>query len=192
MSIFAKIVSAVSLNESQAAREDARSQARAAARPGDWLAMALVHHVQLEGAFADLKQTTGYDARVAAHQSLAILLTGHANAEESVLYPALAQIGENGQATMAYIEQANAKMEMAELANLDPMSPDFLAKLEQIRAAVVHHMYEEEGTWFLELKETLPEHTQARLSQRFQEEFERYVGTDRASLGRRRVSRSGT
>ena len=33
------------------------------------------------------------------------------------------------------------------------MSQDYLDKLEHIRGAVAHHVYEEEGTWFLELKE---------------------------------------
>jgi len=146
MSIFDKVVAAVTPPESQEARQGARLKARVAARPGDWLSMVLNQHVQLEAAFTALKATGEAAARVAAQKSLAILLTGHANAEESVLYPALAQANKKGHATMAYTEQATAKMEMAELANLDPMSQSYLDKLEHIRGAVTHHMYEEEGT----------------------------------------------
>ncbi|MGA2779901.1 MAG: hemerythrin domain-containing protein [Steroidobacteraceae bacterium] len=192
MFLFNRIIAAVTPEESQSARQEARSKARAAAKPADWLSMALSHHMQLEAAFAELQNGNGYAARIAAHKSLAILLTGHAIAEESVLYPALAQIDELDHATTAYIEQATAKMEMAELASLDPMSPDFLAKLDHIRGAVFHHMYEEEGTWFLELKDKLSEPAQAKLSQQFQEEFERYAGTDQAWVATRRMSRAGT
>jgi len=71
------------------------------------------------------------------------------------------------------------------------MSQSYLDKLELIRSAVTHHMYEEEGTWFLELKEKLPHTAQAKLTERFREEFERYVGTDQAVVETRRVSRAG-
>jgi hypothetical protein len=52
----------------------------------------------------------------------------------------------------AYAEQAAIKTQMAFLEGMAPMTRDFLDKLEQIRNAVAHHMYGEEGTWFLELK----------------------------------------
>lgn len=57
-----------------------------------------------------------------------------------------------------------------------PLSRDYFDKLEHIRGAVAHHVYEEEGTWFLELKEKAPSGEQARLSQRYEEEFTRYAG----------------
>lgn len=91
MSIFDKVVAAVTPLDNQEARQGARLNARVAARPGDWLSMVLDHHGQLEAAFTALKATGEAGARIAAQKSLAILLTGHANAEESVLYPALAQ-----------------------------------------------------------------------------------------------------
>jgi len=56
------------------------------------------------------------------------------------------------------------------------MSESYFDKLEHIRATVAHHVYEEEGTWFLELKEKVPSGEQERLSQRYKEEFLRYVG----------------
>jgi hypothetical protein len=79
---------------------------------------------------------------------------------------------------MAYTEQAGAKINMAILETLDPMSQDYLDKLEHIRGAVAHHVYEEEGTWFIEIKEKVSAADQAKLTQRFKEEFERYVGSD--------------
>jgi len=93
---------------------------------------------------------------------------------------------EKGHATMAYTEQAAAKTQMALLENLAPMSQDYLDKLEHIRGAVAHHVYEEEGTWFLELKEKVPASDQAKLTLRYQQEFERYVGSDDTFVEARR------
>ena len=45
-----------------------------------------------------------------------------------------------------------------------------------IRGAVAHHMYEEEGNWFLELREKASIEVQEKLDQKFREEFERYIG----------------
>jgi hemerythrin superfamily protein len=162
MSLFDKAVAAVTPPESQEARNKAREKAYAAAGPGDWLSLVLDHHLQLESAFAAVKAAGDANSRMAAQKKLGVTLTGHAIAEEAVLYPALAQADEKGHANMGYTEQVAVKMQMAALETLDPMSEDYLDKLEHIRGAVAHHMYEEEGTWFPELKD--------------KEEFDRYVG----------------
>jgi hypothetical protein len=106
------------------------------------------------------------------------LLTGHSIAEEAVLYPAIARAGEKGHATMAYTEQSAAKMQMAALEDMDPMSQDYLDKLGHLEGAVKHHVYEEEETWFIELKEKAPAADQPRITDRFKEQFERYMGVD--------------
>ena len=77
---------------------------------------------------------------------------------------------------MGYTEQVMVKMQMAELENLDPMSQDWMDKLEHIEGAVRHHMFEEEGTWFLELKDKGV--NQEKLGMRFAEEYDRYVGDE--------------
>jgi hypothetical protein len=125
---------------------------------------------------------------VAAQKTLAVILTGHSNAEESVLYPALADADEKSHATMAYAEQAAAKTQMALLEKLPPMSQDYLDKLEHIRGAVAHHVYEEEGTWFIELKEKAPAGEQTKLAHRYAEEFNRYVGEDDPLVRTRRLA----
>jgi len=67
---------------------------------------------------------------------------------------------------------------MAELERIAPMTDEFLEKLEAIRKAVAHHVYEEEGTWFVELAAKLSVPDQDRLEERYESEFERYTGTD--------------
>jgi hypothetical protein len=181
MSMIDKVMAAVTPAESEEARGEARRRAQAAAVCGDWLALVLEHHRRLEAAFAAVKNARSAIDRRLAQKRLGVLLTGHAIAEESVLYPSLALHGEKGPADTAYSEQATAKTEMAALEVLDPMSQEYLDKLEQIRAAVAHHMYEEEGSWFLELKESVPLLEQKKLTERYTEEFNRYMGHELAA-----------
>jgi hemerythrin superfamily protein len=192
MSILDKVVAAVTPPESEEARREARSRARAASSgSADWLGMALDQHEQIEAAFAAVRSADVAE-RPQALKQLAVLLTGHSNAEESVLYPAMAKADEKGHAMLAYNEQATAKIQMALLDDLPPMSQEFLDKLEHIRGAVVHHMYSEEDTWFQELRQAMPSADQGKLSERFQEEFDRYVGEDMSWDEAPRMSRSGT
>jgi hypothetical protein len=175
MSLLDKFVAAVTPPEGEQARVEARAKARAAAGTDDWLAMILDHHVRIEDAFAAVKTAQSLAMRRAALRSLALILTGHSNAEESVIYPALVRAGHKAHAMAGYTEQAGAKANMGMLEFLDPMTEDFTDKLEHIRGAVAHHMYEEENDRFLDLKK-LPLQDQQQLTERFREEFERYVG----------------
>jgi len=183
MSIIDKVVSAVTPSESPQQREEARAKARQAATRGDWLSMVLDHHLQIEAAFAAVESARDAHSRTAAQKRLALILTGHANAEESVLYPSLARADGKGHATTAYGEQAEAKMGMAELETLAPMGGEYLEKLRHIQTAVLHHVYEEESSSFIALHEELSKSEQAKLTQRYREEFERYMGTDESALG---------
>jgi hypothetical protein len=173
-----KVVAAVTPPESEEKRQAARKKARAVAGQNDWLALVLQHHEQIEGAFAAVKAAQDAPTRLAAHRELALLLTGHANAEESVIYPAMVYSGHKSHAMTGYTEQAGAKANMGELEYLDPMSQDYLDKLEHVRGAVAHHMYEEESDRFLDLKQELKAPDQDRLTRRFKEEFDRYMGSD--------------
>ncbi|MFZ0500210.1 MAG: hemerythrin domain-containing protein [Steroidobacteraceae bacterium] len=177
MSFVDKVVAAVTPPESAQSRLKARAKARAAAGSNDWLALILDHHVGIEDAFAAVGSAQGAAARTHALKSLALIMTGHSNAEEAVIYPALVRAGHKSDAMSSYAEQADAKANMGELEYLDVESADFLHKLEHIHGAVAHHMYEEESDRFLDLKE-LPIEAQNRLTRRYQQEFERYMGNE--------------
>lgn len=178
MSVIDKVVAAVTPPETEEQRREARRKANAAAQPGDWLSQILEHHLRIEAAFAATKSAPGAAERKTALKELALVLTGHSNAEESVIYPALADGGEKTHAAMGYEEQSMVKIQMALLEKLDPMSQEFIDKLEHIEGAVKHHMYAEEGNWLLDLKEKLPILDQSRLTQRYTEEYQRYVGRE--------------
>ena len=174
MSLIDKVVGAVTPPESEEKRREARAKAQSMARGDDWLGIILDHHQQIEAAFGAVKVAREAGDRLAALRQLALLLTGHSNAEESVIYPALVRFGHKSHGMAGYAEQAGAKANLGELEYMDPMSEEFTDKLEHVRGAVLHHMYEEESDRFLDLKD-IPAGDQQRLTQRFKEEFERYM-----------------
>ena len=176
MSVLDKVIAAVTPPESEKDRAQARAKAFAAAEPGDWLSLILDHHVELEEALAAVQSTTDVDERDIAFKEFAGLLTGHAIAEEGVIYPSLSANAETGHADMGYSEQAMVKIQMAALEKLDPMSVEFEDKLEHVKGALAHHMYEEENNWFLDLKQKASAEDQETMTARYAEEFDRYMG----------------
>jgi hemerythrin superfamily protein len=178
MSIVDKVVAAVTPPETAADRVKARAQAAASTEPGDWLSLVLEHHGELEEALTAVEEATEEDERMMAFKAFAILLTGHSIAEEGVIYPALSAASQTAHADTGYSEQAMVKMQMAALEKLDPMGKEFVDKLEYVKGALLHHMYEEEGNWFPELKQKASPEDQAMMCERYAEEFDRYVGDE--------------
>lgn len=176
MSFLDKVVAALTPPETDETRWEARANARSLAAPGDWLDQILDHHDAIEEAFAAVKGAPDAQAQRRAQKQLALILTGHSYAEEAVLYPALADKGHKAHAGLGYEEQAAAKVQMALLEKLEPLSKDYFEKLEHIRGAVTHHMYQEESSWFLDLKEEVPADEQEMLTERYAEEVQRYLG----------------
>jgi hemerythrin superfamily protein len=189
MSLIDKALGAITPPESEDARAEATRKARAASDGNDWLALALDHHDQIRAAFETCRTATGSGPRTLAMKALAHILNGHAYAEEVVLYPAMAKAGEKGHAGMAYGEQTTAKMQMAELERIDAASDAWADKLEHIRGAVLHHIYEEEKIWFPELKRDYDD--QIFLTQRFREEFARLQPAEKVA-GERRTFEADT
>jgi hemerythrin superfamily protein len=177
MSFLDRIAAAVMPPESEEDRANARRSAEALARDGDWLALALDHHRRIESCFGLAANAATAAEKLSAFKQLAMVLNAHAAAEEVILYPAMTENGEKSHATMAYEEQSITKVQMARLEKLDPMSTEWREKLEHIKGAVLHHMYEEEGTWFPELRRSIPTGDDAMLTRRFREEFVKFSGS---------------
>lgn len=181
MSLVDKIAAAVMPPESDRDRETARTISMALTSEGDWLALVVSHHRCIEAGFA-AALAAGRDERLDALKQLSVLLGGHANAEESVIYPLLSVDETASGAAMAYDEQAAMKIELAALERIDPSSPAWSEKLRHIQGAVLHHVYEEEGSWFPRLQQSLLAVDRMELTRRYAEEFERHVG-EPARLG---------
>jgi hypothetical protein len=178
MSILDKALAAVTPPESEKDRAEATRNARAVASSGDWLSLALDHHDMIRAAFEACRRARDPVDRGETLQRLGRVLIGHAQAEEVVLYPALDRAGERGDAGRAYGEQVGAKVHLAEIDRLEPTSDNWREKIEHLRTAVLHHIYQEESDWFLKLKEEA-EDDPVWLADRFREEFERYAGSIR-------------
>lgn len=176
MSAIDKIIAAVTPAESDEDRAEARARATDASEPDDWLSLILDHHIELEDALIAVEEAVDLEERTDAFKEFAILLVGHAIAEEVVIYPALSMDASAGHADTGYSEQAVVKMQMGALERLDPLSEEFEDKLEEVKVALQHHMYEEEGNWFLDLKQKATAEDQATMTARYAEEFDRYVG----------------
>jgi hemerythrin superfamily protein len=180
MSILDKIIAAVTPPESDEDRREATEKAQQYVARAPWLADVLDHHRQIDAAFAAVKTGASASDRRAALKQLGELLTAHSIAEENIIYPALSDQGENGHATMAYTEQAAAKMQLGLLERMDPMSEDFIDKFGHLEGAVKHHVYQEESHWFPELVKAADGADHQQIATRYSEEFNRYMngGTD--------------
>jgi hemerythrin superfamily protein len=178
MGLFDKILDAVTPLESEEKRKEAHEKARSVAEPGDWLSVILDHHEAIEAAFAGLKAADGRDDRKRALKRLGTLLNGHSMAEEATVYPAVADADSKLSAETAYTEQVAAKMQLAALELLDPISQEFLEKLGHLEGAVLHHVYKEESEWFPDLKRKADRALQAHVKERYLEEYGRYMGGD--------------
>jgi hemerythrin superfamily protein len=176
MSIIDKVVAAVTPPESEEARIEARAKAERLARPGDWLSQILDHHRGIQAQLVAVKNAATAAERVVAQKQLAVLLAGHAIAEEMAIYPAMAGENQPGHAEIAYQEQSAAKMELGLLEKLDPLSEDYLDKLKHIEGAVTHHIYAEESTWFPQLVEASSPAEHEAITARYSEEYDRYIG----------------
>ena len=177
MSVFDKVVAAVTPEPSETDRAEVRAKARAMSGGSGWLSSVLDHHQEVEAAFEAVRVATSATGQRAAQKTLAVLLTGHSIAEEAVLYPAMALSDQKGHSTAAYTEQSAAKVQTAALDDLEPLSQDYMDKLEHLRAAVAHHVYEEESKWFPELRAVEDSALQGKLTRRYTEEYQRYVGS---------------
>ena len=178
MTLYDKVTAAVTSLATSSPRRASRARSLALAPQCAWLADVLQHHIAIEQAFAGVRAAPDAEQRRAAQRWLALLLTGHSMAEEAVLYPAMALADQKLHSTSAYAEQGGAKVGMATLETLDPMSQDYLDALEHVRDAVARHVHEEEDNWYPVLARQGGAAEMARLSRRYQEEFRRYMGSD--------------
>ena len=108
MSLLDKIMAKVTPPESDQDRAEARAKAEQLSREHGWLAMVIDHHRRIEVAFQSARGGADAASRRQAFKTLALMLTGHSLAEETVLYPALAEHREKSHAAMSFDEHASS------------------------------------------------------------------------------------
>lgn len=176
MSFLDRIAAAVTPAASDEQRAEARRKVEGLANGEDWLRMIVDQHKRIEGLFEEAKLAQGASARAQAVKQLATELTGHATAEEAVVYPIVAEDSGKTHAGMAYEEHAMTKIQLAKLEKMDPLTPEWDEKLEHIRSAVAQHIYQEEDSWLPDLVENTSAQNKTLLNHRYAEEYGRYCG----------------
>lgn len=177
MSFLDRIAAAVTPAATDEQRAEARQTIEQMTPGEDWLRMIVDQHKRIEGLFAQGLSAGDATSRVRIAKDLATELTGHANAEEAIVYPIVSEDSGKSHAGMGYEEQAMTKIQLAKLEQIDPMSKEWTEKLEHIQGAVAQHVYQEESSWFPDIVRNTPLEKRELLNKRFREEYERYCGT---------------
>jgi hemerythrin superfamily protein len=178
MSFLDRIAATILPAASEEDRAEARQRIDRIATDEPWIAAIVDQHRRIEACFNEARMATGSQAANRAVEQLAALLTGHANAEEAVLYPEVADSSSKTQAGMGFEEHAATKVQLAKLKKLVPSSDEWREKLNHIESAVQQHVYQEENSWLPDLVEQLSEGRKATLAKDFGREFSRYMDGD--------------
>ena len=114
-------------------------------------------HARVKRLFKDYEKLAKDDADDAEKRELATLIcaevTAHATAEEEILYPAArAAIEESDLVDEATVEHATAKDLIAQILESTPDDDLFDAKVKVLGEYIDHHVKEEEGEMFPQLK----------------------------------------
>jgi hemerythrin superfamily protein len=173
MSFLDRIAAAIAPAASGEQRREARERLTELAVGETFAEEILAHHRQIEMLFARARTENGAAAQATVHE-LAVLLNGHAMAEEAVVYPEVSEHSGKVHAGMAYEEHAMTKVQLAELQKLQPGSKDWIEKLEHIESAVQQHVYQEESSWLPDVIRNAPLDARRRMSLQFSEYFDRY------------------
>lgn len=125
-------------------------------------------HRKAEKIFSEIEKIEDADKLSQYFDKLYKELSLHAQAEELTLYPAMRE----HEQTAALLEEAEeehveAKIMLEEIKSLDPSSPDFKAKIKQLKEAVLHHVEEEESEMFEAVSESMSEEEKEQLADEF-------------------------
>lgn len=177
MSFLDRLAASITPAASDEQRAGARTKIESMVPGEAWLGLIVDQHKEIESLFAEAKASSGGQDRRQIVRKLSALLTGHATAEEAVVYPIVSEDSGKTHAGMAYEEHAMTKIQLSKLERMDPTSEEWAEKLEHIRSAVQQHIYQEEKSWLPDLVQNTPDHKKIILNRRFAEEFKRYRGT---------------
>lgn len=116
-------------------------------------------HRKVEELFAELEQAEDGAARAEIFQQICEEVLVHAHAEEQVLYPAAReQLEDADELVQDSLEEHHAVEErLTKLLEMDSDDPSFLQRCLEVRDLIDHHVEEEEGQLFPQLRAQLEE-----------------------------------
>jgi hemerythrin-like domain-containing protein len=139
-------------------------------------------HREVDSMLTQLGQADDPETRGKLFPVLKQQLMAHAKAEEKTFYPALARVGEQGEAKHAKREHQDIERAIREVEALELDAEGWSDALDRLIETVEHHVEEEEGDVFEAALRSLDAETLDRLAEDFQaqrkEELERLGATD--------------
>jgi len=133
--------------------------------------LSIIHddHQRIDALFADYATAAGDDAKRGIVREIYRQLLPHAQAEEEIFYPALAEAGSNDDAVEeAFGEHAAARKTLESILAASPADMTYDMKVRMLQKEIQHHVREEETELFAEARD---------------------AGLDLEALGRRFVQR---
>jgi hemerythrin superfamily protein len=122
----------------------------------DAIALLMQDHRNVEKMFKEFeaaKKDQDNGAKAAIVKRVCVALTAHAEIEEEIFYPTVReQIKDNDVMDEAEVEHGSIKALVLELGGMKPNEDLYDAKVTVLREYVSHHVKEEEGEMFPEVK----------------------------------------
>jgi iron-sulfur cluster repair protein YtfE (RIC family) len=109
-------------------------------------------HAEVRGLFGEFESATDIAEKQQLFDEIADDLAAHCTIEEKVFYPAVYVGPLKEKLREAVEEHLGAKRLIADLLDLEPEDEQFDAKMKALQEQVEHHVEEEEGTIFPEVK----------------------------------------
>jgi hemerythrin superfamily protein len=127
-------------------------------------------HREVEKLFAAFEDTDGDEEKVAIFEKIADSLAIHATIEERHFYPAVRARQTEEEIEEAYDEHLDIKM-LLQKGVEDTEAPGFDGLVAAIKGAVEHHIDEEEGAMFPEVKKLMTAEALEAIGQAMEAEF---------------------
>jgi hemerythrin superfamily protein len=119
----------------------------------DALALLKEDHREVEKLFKDFESAKGEGRKEKLARQICTELTVHTHIEEEIFYPACKDKVEEDLLKEAYVEHDAAKLLIAEIEAGSGQSDDFFdAKVQVLSEQIDHHVKEEEGDLFPEVR----------------------------------------
>lgn len=144
--------------KTKAAKATARAANRKPTPKGeavDAIALLEADHREVDGYFEQYETLTDDTEKKALADKICLALKVHAQIEEELFYPpAREKTGDFDLLDEAVVEHDGAKILVAQIESMLPGQPLYDAKVKVLGEQVRHHVEEEEGELFPEVRET--------------------------------------
>lgn len=132
-------------------------------------------HDEVESLFSKYEKAKDVHAKQATFNVIADNLAAHATIEEKLFYPAV-YIGEiKDELKEAVEEHLAAKRVIADLLPMTPSDPNFDAKVKVLQEQIEHHVEEEEGELFPNVRKLMPKRELEALGEAMEQMFDKLM-----------------